>query len=146
MRIYLASSWRSPTDSPVFKNLYDECLDQGHEITSKWITAARMRPTPEYEMPLDDREEERWVTRAVSDMRDICRSDGMIVILDRERGTGHHIEFGYALSHRMEHGHPHIVLTGDRPWSVFHKTVPYYESPMTALTYLEIATRKGESA
>lgn len=58
------------------------------------------------------------VDMARMDLEDLAHSDGVLVIPNRDQGTGHHIEFGYALAM----GKP-VVIVG-KGWTIFHALCP----------------------
>lgn len=85
MKIYLASRFQN---RELLKRVRDEWMEDGHEITSRWLDgdAGSLRET------------------AAMDLADIKRADAFVLWLDKvqegERPlTGCLTEFGYALAH-----------------------------------------------
>jgi len=121
MKIYLATAWN---DHDTIRRAIGEIERHGHDLHARWT-----------ELALGGKEygdgSEANLPNANMDLSDLHSSDGVLLVPNREMGTGHHIEFGYALAI----GKPTVIV--GETWTIFHALVPQTDDYGRALELLE---------
>lgn len=110
--VYVAGPFGRQHD---LKLISDRLSKLGFTMTSRWVhfEGAEVKGNPELAA--------KW---AKIDLQDLADADILIIFPSAEHGTGHHVEFGYALAS----GH-RIIVIGERPGIFYYlPEVEHYET------------------
>lgn len=137
--VYVATHWNNPR----LVEIRGQLTVAGLWSTSCWLDHAINGAAGEEKWTRETLIGFEGQVNAKHDFTDIRRSSAVLTLPDRQRGTGHHVELGYALALNKP-----VIAVGE-PWSVFHSLAQWHdtlESAIEALVHLCTTQAKSSDA
>jgi nucleoside 2-deoxyribosyltransferase len=101
MKIYLAARFDRKDE---VRELYNQLIEQGHEITYDWTTHKMIKPYHE--------NQEIAHEYSSNDMEGVKNCD-IFILITADGGTGTFIELGAAILSNIKHNKPEIFVIGE---------------------------------